>query len=48
MNFTALRFNSFQMRLIFARSGYENCFCSFVVINYKKRGERNNNGTLLL
>lgn len=49
MNSTALYFNSVQMRLIFAKSGYENPWlCSFVLINEKRRGERKNTGTLLV
>lgn len=41
MNFAALYFNSLQMRLIFAKSGYENPWlCSFVLIKQKRRGER--------
>lgn len=50
MNSTALYFNSLKMRLIFAKSGYENPWlCSFVLINEKRRGERKKNtGTLLV
>lgn len=41
MNSTALYFNSLQMRLIFAKSGYGNPWlCSFVLIKHKRRGER--------
>lgn len=41
MNSNALYFNSFQMRLFFAKSGYENPWlCSFVLIKQNSRGER--------